>query len=334
LDNDDVILNRALEYGQSKPPNVKLKGGPPSTETTVKLFKLCSEQEFSLRIMVDTLEREAEAERTGIRPNADEQLLMTIHGGPGVGKSEVFAAFLWHAIQHNLHELVAVISYTWKAGMLVGQPPFIPGYSSTTFMGTGRDNKAGKEISDMAQSFLHPRLRILLWDENSFTGQSHFHCSDHNAKKIRMKYDPSFEGKKNEDLPFGGLNVVTCQDFQQHQPIGSGDPLFKGAAAPPTEEINRLARSTSKPKSKVVSCMTGRDIWLKFKTVCILVEQHRFSSETEDGRKLYEVIQKILSYDKILTREEVADICDLLNTRVVSDEEWEIMSKDNPKVSH
>lgn len=114
------------------------------------------------------------------------QQLMSIHGGPGSGKSEVFAAFIWYAYQLKLSHMLVVVSYTWKAALLVGHSEHNPGRSTTTAFGTGArlskkvgDNQVVRApgSSDKCKEFITSQVRFVLWDENSFTCLSHMHVS-------------------------------------------------------------------------------------------------------------------------------------------------------------
>lgn len=95
--------------------------------------------------------------------------------------------------------------------------------------------------------------------------------------------------------------------------------------------MSKLAEHGAKPKSNVTSDIAGWQTWQKFKTVFIFEEQHRFTLDTEDGRKLYEFVKKIWA-DESLSDEEILELCESLNTRVVPEAEKAALFKRNPKV--
>ena len=102
-------FNKHMREG-GRPPYIKTVNPPdckgPSVEATVQLFKLCPEQEFPFRLLAATMHDENDNKQD------IDQLLLTINGGPGNGKSEVLAAFLWYAFQHDCSHMVAVVSFT------------------------------------------------------------------------------------------------------------------------------------------------------------------------------------------------------------------------------
>ena len=175
--NEIQAANVALLHG-GKPPYIKMDR-LPTVDETIALFHLCDEQAFPFRILTNTLQKEVANEEC-------DQLLLTVFGGPGSGKSEVLAAFLWHVYQHGCADMVAVVSYTWKAALLVGTASN-PGCSTTTFFGTKmtggnrgaaarRPQKPGN--TKRCKERLHQSIRIVVWDENSsFTDLVHFAVS-------------------------------------------------------------------------------------------------------------------------------------------------------------
>jgi hypothetical protein len=60
----------------------------------------------------------------------------------------------------------------------------------------------------------------------------------------------------------------------------------------------------------------GRTAWLKFDTCVILRQQFRFDTSSEDGRKLYNMVQ-LLSANTQPSLEQCADLCDQLNQRAI-----------------
>jgi hypothetical protein len=118
-------IERRLHDGAPPPyaPLVDTRGRRirPTPAVCARLFRLCPEQSFAFFLMADTLLAEA-ASQNNLSLPPPQQLLMAILGKAGTGKSEVFRAFLWLAYQHDLHRMIAVTSYTWKAAVLVSSP--------------------------------------------------------------------------------------------------------------------------------------------------------------------------------------------------------------------
>ena len=160
--------NKRLLKGSSPPPYIRL-ASPPTVQHTISLFRLDTEQQFPLRIMIHTLESDVKGE-------APDQLLMSIMGGAGTGKSEVIKAFLWHAYQHGLNDRIAVTSYTWKAALLVGNE-HNPAFSTTSLFGTAHKYNKTNGGTNKCMSLLHPNIRFVIHDELSFDSQAHFGVS-------------------------------------------------------------------------------------------------------------------------------------------------------------
>ena len=76
---------------------------------------------------------------------------------------------------------------------------------------------------------------------------------------------------------------------------------------------------------------TGKLIWERFNNVCWLDKQHRFSAATADGAKLLNIVQLIMS-DTALTRTEVEDLCNQLNSRAVTKLELTALLERSPQV--
>ena len=87
-------------------------------------------------------------------------------------------------------------------------------------------------------------------------------------------------------------------DFLQHRPV-QDTALFINQPAPSPQQS------------------AGRDLWLRFIDVCILTQQHRFSSATEDGAKLCDVTNLLMSESEV-SQAQAAKFCDALNTRAVA----------------
>jgi hypothetical protein len=138
---------------------------------------------------------------------------------------------------------------------------------------------------------------------------------------------------RQPDQPFGGLHVVTLQDFLQHQPVG-GKPLFRKRAQYPSAQpgSSRIVSKKKKEEEEFTAKeLGGQQVWEKFDRVCILTEQHRFTTGTPDGSKLYEMV-KMLRSGAELTYDQVEKMCEDLNQQVVTPEEMRRLLDHNPKV--
>ena len=114
--------------------------------------------------------------------------------------------------------------------------------------------------------------------------------------------------------------MVCSGDFCQHQPP-TGHALFYGA------DSEETAWSKWKAPARL-----GRFAWLKFNTCVILHQQHRFTTSTEDGRSLYDLVQ-LLSRGTQPSLKECAALCDALQTRAIDASQFQCMaSTEVPRV--
>ncbi len=102
-------------------------------------------------------------------------------------------------------------------------------------------------------------------------------------------------------------------------------PLFGGAAGPSHVPAPAPPRAPAKGKGKkktdanIAADAHGRRAWLAFDECIILTEQHRFTTATEDGRQLHDIVQKLSSdVPGGLSRQEVEELCATLNACVAS----------------
>lgn len=114
------------------------------------------------------------------------------------------------------------------------------------------------------------------------------------------------EHGRSASLPFGGFHIVCSGDFAQHQPP-TGKALFYGAARVSAAQQQRWSEKEQ----------LGREAWKKFTSCIFLRTQHRFSTDTEDGRLLYNMVGT-LSSEQQPSEEECRKLCDDLNARAVS----------------
>lgn len=102
-------------------------------------------------------------------------------------------------------------------------------------------------------------------------------------------------------------------DFCQHQPP-TGAPLFFGADS--TAIIGQKWKAADK---------LGRMAWMHMNTCVILTQQHRFTTDTSDGKLLYKYVQ-LLSRETQPTLEECAELCDALNSCAITDRKFAELS--------
>ena len=133
------------------------------------------------------------------------------------------------------------------------------------------------------------------------------------------------------NLPFGGLHVVTCQDFKQHQPV-VGKPLFSHSAKCISSLLGLLQEhKAAKSYSTEAKELQGRHVWMQFQKVCILSEQHRFSVATEDGAKLYRYALMLMSDVHPPSLAMVQEFCEELNKCAVTEPQLLAMLDLHPK---
>ena len=87
---------------------------------------------------------------------------------------QILHALLWFAFQNQCSNLVAVVSYTWRAALHVSTPTHV-GVSTSNFYGISPNLKAGESGSDEAKARVQNNLRdvrLIFHDEYSFIDQA------------------------------------------------------------------------------------------------------------------------------------------------------------------
>ncbi|GLC43695.1 hypothetical protein PLESTM_001505500 [Pleodorina starrii] len=145
------------------PPYVLLPSDQlPTPDETIALFTLSDDQAAPFRLYADVLL----AEKAGRRLPPITAILT---GKPGTGKSQVVLALLWFAFQHRCTDLVAVVSYTWRAALHDTTPGNI-GITTTTFFATaGRFTSAARTRLERNLS----GVRLIVMDEFSTCSLAH-----------------------------------------------------------------------------------------------------------------------------------------------------------------
>ena len=111
-----------------------------------------------------------------------------------------------------------------------------------------------------------------------------------------------------------GYHIVMTGDFMQHQPVGE-PPLFAYGDKTEKELLGLMAMAKSNPK--VSKAIQGHRLWQEVDTVVILKEQHRFSSATEGGKKLWQLVQRMWDYQQDFTRQDATTLLEAIQARVV-----------------
>jgi hypothetical protein len=288
------------------PMFVKLRTGdpPPTPRQTSDLFGLSDDQRIPFAAMAVTLEAEVLHQRNPSTVAPPDQLLMTLCGMPGAGKSRVILAFLWHAFQHDASDMIAIVSYTWRAVLHIVTPTH-NGQSTSTFFkinSVNRDdlypqarNAAKREAN------LRPPLNFILEDEFSLAGMRHFTAIDAAVKLGVRTHD-----RRRPNAPYmAGLHYIRSGDLNQLPCIGQ-DTVYVGAHA------EQQGAAPSSPRLLV----------LAFNTAFFLTTQHRATAGDEDGQKLMRIWQLFSRTDQpdaATLRTEVEKVCDDLQARVCTD---------------
>lgn len=221
-------------------------------------------------------------------------LRMALMGKAGTGKSHVLEALLWHAFQHDLSDRVVVLSYTWRAALHISTPSNM-GCSTSSFFGINlADDLAEKPAAiTRLKDRLHPDVRLILIDENSFNNCRHFFSMSRACELASSDWQgTSTPDETAAAAGFGHLDIVCTGDFKQHPPINS-EALY-------SDLLSVTAMAKASPAQQ--HAQAGRKIWREFKQVFFLTKQYRFE-DSEDGRKLTGMLDELT--DKNLTKRQV-----------------------------
>ena len=220
-------------------------------------------------------------------------LRMSLMGKAGTGKSHVLDALLWYAFQHDMTDRVVVLSYTWRAALHISTPTNM-GCSTSTFFGInlGDGLAQSKRAIDHLCERLHPSVRLILIDENSFNNCRHF-FSMSRACELASSTWPGPSPPLNEAAGFGRVSIVCTGDFKQHPPI-SAEPLYSSL-------LSTTAMASASATAQ--EAQRGRLIWREFKDVFFLTTQYRFE-DSADGRKLADMLEELTSEN--LTRKQAS----------------------------
>ena len=159
----------------SEMPYVKLGvKDRPTIRCTAKLHGLSERQTAAFTIIMRTLDSHI----AGAAMDEVKQLLMSVIGNAGCGKSRIIAALLWHLFQYDSSELVLLTAFTWKASTLVSTP-VNEGCSSSTLFGLNPFTKEPSQpgTSDKSKQKFSSKAVMILNDEVFLNSLSHLYVS-------------------------------------------------------------------------------------------------------------------------------------------------------------
>ncbi|GLC52807.1 hypothetical protein PLESTB_000670800 [Pleodorina starrii] len=200
------------------PPYVLLPSDQlPTPDETIALFTLSDDQAAPFRLYADVLQ----AEKAGRRLPPITAILT---GKPGTGKSQVVLALLWFAFQHRCTDLVAVVSYTWRAALHDTTPGNI-GITTTTFFATaGRFTSAVRTRLERNLS----GVRLIVMDEFSTCSLAHMGRIFQQVHIARQDVNPGADDDRFSG-PLADIHGLFVGDPRQlEQPQHA--PIYAGAA--------------------------------------------------------------------------------------------------------
>lgn len=238
-------------------------------DRVIREVDLNEEQSLALRLFVAPLKAVVETDE----PSTSENRCMYLGGAGGTGKSKVI-----HCVKIVFHELgctdLLVSATTGVAAQLIG------GSTIDSLCKFSRKRKHDDDdrydAQDVSNYWLNCRFLIL--DEASMLG-----CA-----KL-FKISEALSKLKGNDLPFGGLHVLFCGDFQQLKPV-KDIPLF----------IKPKHADEKSPASK------GYELWEKVtETTVILHRNYRARDPVLSGLLLRLAKGQLTSADKEILKSRV-----------------------------
>ena len=267
----------------------------PSIEDTVRLFTLSDEQ---ARVFV-IYARLLLAEKAG---QAQPPFNAILTGYAGTGKSHVFDALLWFAYQHRAHQMIAVVSYTWRAALHDTTPGNV-GLTTTTFFGIHRAQQSETTKMNVAA---HMRLvKFIFLDEFSCMSPPHWAricAAVHNVRSTSAQ--PEYL-----QAPLADLHSITAGDPRQLLQPGA-EPLYIGAAA-----LNQLAQATTRTTASTGASTSTQTAQQPTESPLVqalkLLRQHRGDS-IEIGVQLWHSIPHAFLLTKPFRQQDTATHPNLL----------------------
>ena len=141
--------------------------------------------------------------------DSDEELLLIIHGGPGVGKTWTINEFKMMLL--NANERFVCTAYTGAAASLLAGGETIH-YLFQITVGKNPQSIVEDSLSDTSLRHLHQKFiecRFIIIDEISMVGSSMFFIINTRMQQVM-----------GNDTPFGGKKIIVLGDFFQIIPVG------------------------------------------------------------------------------------------------------------------
>lgn len=203
-------------------------------------------------------------------------------------------AIKWMLFQYNLQDKLMLLSYTWKAALLLGDSTVyrcdlggdstrmgvvrlrlsrwdnrrspvvlllpshhrLPVSSSTAF---GVNSHAGNKIRGTKTTPMKVARDLLAGKELLLWDEAYVNSLPH-LYACRGSYDVLFPdaARANDGEPFGSMGVVFFGDPFQHSPPGAGaDPLYWGAANPAERAKRSLVRASKANAAAAIAQAAG-----------------------------------------------------------------------------
>jgi ATP-dependent exoDNAse (exonuclease V), alpha subunit - helicase superfamily I member len=192
------------------------------------------------------------ARLNGLRP---PQLLMTIIGQGGVGKSKLINALSEAFEFHGARDQLAKTALTGIAATVIHGTTlhWWGGLPIKNCLAENWLERAGKAILDRRKNNILDKEYLII-DEASMLTTDLMNMVSNVTGHIR-----TCNGVGNTSMPFGGMNVIIVADFHQFPPVG------------------KKASTLYHDENQRVTAKLGRAIFLQFETVVILRQQMRIS---------------------------------------------------------
>ena len=174
------------------------------------------------------------------------QLLMTVLGQGGTGKSKIITAILAFAADMGLRNSVEVVAFAGSAAINV---------HGKTMHSVAHCAKKMPALTKMAQMEPLARVKLYIIDEISMVSSHLFGVFERNVRIL---------SRANGQKPFAGASVVCFGDFDQLPPTPKSCSLY----AKPSGSDSSFARK-------------GRELWRSFNAAAFLTKNYR--SQADEG---------------------------------------------------
>ncbi len=247
----------------------------PLINAVVKKFNLNDEQERAFRII---------ANHSTTKKN--EQLKMYLGGMAGTGKSRVINALRYWFSERDEEYRMICLAPTGAAAALIN------GSTYHSVLGINQYSLDRETVANMAE--VHENLKnvdYIFIDEVSMLD-----CWSMYQISKKMS-----QAMKNDNEPFGGINMILAGDFAQLSPPGTKFSLYSESVDPTNQEG---------VKGFQQECCIGKALWHQFTTVVMLRQNMRQTSSSAEDLKFRKCLEN-LRY-KACTTDDIT----LLKTRI------------------